>query len=224
MHENIGLRDCLLTNMIHQDDRGWAVDSWKSVGQARHGRWFDFLVQLRFFPPRVNFQCRFLCVSASPPSPPPTPAPHPTHTHTHTHTPCRIACIYICAHVTDPKVHIRVRWIMETLKHPACTVGWVARLCRSWLSPGKATRISHGRNPNGTMQSLQKKEKKKGSHTKQQAYFALTSFNFCVHGRSSMGWVSEDMKDRLMNIGQQEYRTLHHSYSATLQTFRATKH
>ena len=27
---------------------------------------------------------------------------------------------------------------METLKHPACTVGWVARLCRSWLSPGKA--------------------------------------------------------------------------------------
>ena len=25
---------------------------------------------------------------------------------------------------------------METLEHPACTVGWVARLCRSWLSPG----------------------------------------------------------------------------------------
>ena len=23
---------------------------------------------------------------------------------------------------------------METLRHPACTVGWVARLCRSWLS------------------------------------------------------------------------------------------
>ena len=33
---------------------------------------------------------------------------------------------------------------METLKYPACTLGSVARLCRSWLSPGKATRISHG--------------------------------------------------------------------------------
>ena len=48
---------------------------------------------------------------------------------------CAIACICICAHVKDPVVHVRVRWIMETLKHPACTVGWVARLCRSWLSP-----------------------------------------------------------------------------------------
>ena len=36
---------------------------------------------------------------------------------------------------------------METLKHPACTVGWVARLCRSWLFPGKATRIFPGSNP-----------------------------------------------------------------------------
>ena len=33
----------------------------------------------------------------------------------------------------------RARWIMETLKHPACTLGWIARLCRIWLSPGKAT-------------------------------------------------------------------------------------
>ena len=59
--------------------------------------------------------------------------------------------VNICAHVKDPVVHVRVRWIMETLKHPACTVGWVTRLCRSWLSPGKATRISHGRNPTGTI-------------------------------------------------------------------------
>ena len=55
------------------------------------------------------------------------------------HNPCAIACIYICVHVKDPVVHVRVRWIMDKLKHPACTVGWVARLCRSWLSPGKAT-------------------------------------------------------------------------------------
>ena len=60
--------------------------------------------------------------------------------------PCAIACINICAHVEDQIVHVRVRWVMETLKHPECTVGWVARLCRSWLFLGKATRISHGDN------------------------------------------------------------------------------
>ena len=65
---------------------------------------------------------------------------------------CAIACIKICVHVKDPVIHVRVRWIMETLQHPACTVGWVVRLCNSWLSPGKATRISHGRNPTGTIQ------------------------------------------------------------------------
>ena len=47
---------------------------------------------------------------------------------------CAIACIYICAHVKDPVVHVRVRWIMESLKHAACSVGWVAQLYRSWLS------------------------------------------------------------------------------------------
>ena len=61
--------------------------------------------------------------------------------------PCAIACIYICAHVKDPVVRVRVRWSMETLKHPPCSLGWVVRLCRSWLFPGKATRISHGKNP-----------------------------------------------------------------------------
>ena len=66
--------------------------------------------------------------------------------------PCAITRIKICAHVKDPVVHVRLRWIMETLKHPACTEGWVARLCRSWLFPRKATRISHERNFNGTMQ------------------------------------------------------------------------
>ena len=36
-----------------------------------------------------------------------------------------------------PVVHVRVRWIIETRKYPACTLiskGWVARLCCSWLS------------------------------------------------------------------------------------------
>ena len=45
---------------------------------------------------------------------------------------------------------------METLKHPACTVGRVARFCRRWLSPGKLTRVSDSRNPNGTIQVLKK--------------------------------------------------------------------
>ena len=74
---------------------------------------------------------------------------------------CAIACIYICAHVKDHVVHVRVRWIVETLKHPACTVGWTTRLCRSWLSPGKATRIFYGRNSTGTIQLLKKKYLKK---------------------------------------------------------------
>ena len=68
------------------------------------------------------------------------------------YTPCAIACINICAHFKDPVVGVRVQLIMETLIHPACTEGWVARPCRSWFSPGKATRLSHGRDPNGTIQ------------------------------------------------------------------------
>ena len=38
---------------------------------------------------------------------------------------CAITCFNICAHIKDHVVHVRVWWIMETLKHPACTVGWV---------------------------------------------------------------------------------------------------
>ena len=37
-------------------------------------------------------------------------------------------CINTCAHVKAPVVHVRLRWIMETRKHPAYTVGWVAQL------------------------------------------------------------------------------------------------
>ena len=40
--------------------------------------------------------------------------------------PCAIAFICIC--VKDPAVPVRVRSILDTLKHPACTAGWVARL------------------------------------------------------------------------------------------------
>ena len=65
---------------------------------------------------------------------------------------CATACIYICVHVKDPVIYVRVQWIMEELKHPACTVGWVTRLCRSWLYQGQTTWFSHGRNLIGTIQ------------------------------------------------------------------------
>ena len=96
------------------------------------------LTQVRFpgaardFSLRVNFRCRLSYGVRTPP--------------------CAIASINIFAHVKDPVTHVRVRRVMDTLKHPARTVGWLARLCRSWLSSGRATRFSHGRNPNGTIQ------------------------------------------------------------------------
>ena len=83
----------------------------------------------REFFSRVNFQCRLSDVVRA--------------------LSCAIACINICADSKDPVVHVRVRWIMETLKHAARTVGWVARLRRRWLSPWKSTLIFHGRNPVG---------------------------------------------------------------------------
>ena len=42
------------------------------------------------------------------------------------YTPVRNCMRYICVHVKDPVVHVRVLWIMGTLKHPACILGWVA--------------------------------------------------------------------------------------------------
>ena len=72
---------------------------------------------------------------------------------------------------------------METLKHPACTVGWVARLCRTQLVfPGKATRISHGRNPNGTMQLFKKKKnKKKKKETEAKLKVSRPKLVECCH-------------------------------------------
>ena len=90
----------------------------------------------RDFSPRVNFLCRLSYGVRT--------------------LPCAIACINICAHVTDPVIHVSVRLIMQTLKHPACMVGWVVWLCHRWLSPGKATWISHERNPCGTKKWLKK--------------------------------------------------------------------
>ena len=82
--------------------------------------------------------------------------------------PHAIACIYICVSVKDPVIHVRVWWIMETLEHPAYTRGWVAQLCHSWLSLGKATWISHGRNSTGTIRLQKVSKKKKGKKKKRK--------------------------------------------------------
>ena len=57
-------------------------------------------------------------------------------------------------HVKDLVAHVRVPLIMETLKYPACTVGWVARR-RSQLSPGKK-KNEFSPKFNRTMQLLKK--------------------------------------------------------------------
>ena len=119
----------------------------RNVAQLVEHRTVTPLTQVRFpgaakdFSPRVNFQCRLCYVCP--------------------YIPCAIACMNICGHVKDPVVHDRVRWTMETLKHPACTVNWVVQLSHSWLSLGKATQISHGRNPIGTIQYKKKVYKEK---------------------------------------------------------------
>ena len=68
---------------------------------------------------------------------------------------CAVACINICAHfkdVKDPVVHVRVRWIMENTKTPSMHLGLVSVTLSQLTLPGKATHISHGRNPIGTIQ------------------------------------------------------------------------
>ena len=57
---------------------------------------------------------------------------------------------------------------METLKYPACTVRWVARLGRSWPSPEKATQIFYGGNLIGTI--VVKKDKKKSKVVEYNLY------------------------------------------------------
>ena len=111
------------------------MNCW-SAGPAHHSRKFDSAVRKVFFSPRINFRCR-LSYGVRKPK-------------------CAIAYMNMCAHAEEPAVHVTVRGIMKTLKHSTRTVGWVARLCRSWLSPGKATRISYWRNHNGTIQLLNK--------------------------------------------------------------------
>ena len=100
--------------------RGWDVAQLAEHRTGTPPTQVRFPGAARNLSPRVNFQRRLSYGVRTPP--------------------CAMACINIYAHVEDPVVHVRVRWIMETVNHPACTVGLVARLRRSWLSPGKSSR------------------------------------------------------------------------------------
>ena len=83
------------------------TDGW-DVAQLVEHRTVTPLTQVRFpgaardFLQGVNFQCRHSFGVRTPQ--------------------CAIACINICAHVKDPVVHVRVRWIMATQAHPARTI------------------------------------------------------------------------------------------------------
>ena len=77
--------------------------SWQSIRVASCWCRFDSLVRQGNFLPESTFSADSLTVSVK--------------------TLCAIACIYICAHIKDPVVHIRVQWTMETLNHEACTIG-----------------------------------------------------------------------------------------------------
>ena len=108
------------------------LEHWTGMPQTQ----VRFPCAARDFSPRVNFQCRLSYGVRTP----------------------LCTSVHMLKH---PIVHVRVWWIMETLKHPACTLGWVAQLCCSWLSLGKATQISHGRNPIGTILVVKSKVKVK---------------------------------------------------------------
>ena len=91
-----------------------------------------------FFLPRVNFQCRLSFGVRT--------------------SLCAIACIKrfrACWRFCSP-CQSSVEY--GNTQTASSTVGWIARPSHRWLSLGKATRISHGRNPNGTIQ-LQKIKK-----------------------------------------------------------------
>ena len=70
------------------------------------------------------------------------------------HTPCAITRMNICVHVEDPVVHVRVWWIMETLKYPECTVSRVGYRDSvvAGFPRGKQPKFPNERNPIWTIQ------------------------------------------------------------------------
>ena len=175
-------RQSFVTRQQYQTRADWHhIDSFLSITINRNYRvehWTGMLLRLVRFPgaardfcPRVNFQCRVSYGVRTPP--------------------CVIACILICAHVKDPVVHVRVRWIIETLKHPACTLGWVARLSQLAFpgesNPNFPCEKSHWDN---TVVKIFFKKTSKSLHEqppvlpmwKLRWRFHLLSLYFCPHG------------------------------------------
>ena len=130
--------------------RGWDVAQLVEHRTGTLSTLVRFPGAARGFCPRVNFQRRLSYDVRTPP--------------------CAVACVYICARVKDSVVHVRVRWIMETLKHPACAVGWVARLCRSWLSlrKGNPNLLWEKSHCDNTVVKNQSQKSKKRSNTKRR--------------------------------------------------------
>ena len=134
-------RSCIKRGVVFGERLSYRGGNVAQVVEHRTG---TPLIQVQFpdaarhFSPRVNFQRRLF---------------YSVRTFL-----CAVACLNSCAHIRDPVVHVRVQWIMETLKHPAYIVVWAVWLRRSWISLGKATWISYGRNPIGTIQLLKKKK------------------------------------------------------------------
>ena len=118
---------CKLTLTYVGGDVAQLIVHWTSLPPAQ----VRFPCAARDFSLRVKFQCRLT---------------YRVHTLL-----CAVACIYLCAHARDPVVHVRVRWVIETLKHPACTLGLVVWLLQL-VFPGEGNLNSHGRNPIGTIQ------------------------------------------------------------------------
>ena len=87
------------------------VEHW--TGMSLTQVWFP--AAARDLSPGVSFQCTLSYGVCTPP--------------------CAVACINICVRVKDPVVHVRIRWITETLKH----IGWVGRLCLGEIPLGQYT-------------------------------------------------------------------------------------
>ena len=104
-------RSCIKRGVVFGERLSYRGGNVAQVVEHRTG---TPLIQVQFpdaarhFSPRVNFQRRLF---------------YSVRTFL-----CAVACLNSCAHIRDPVVHVRVQWIMETLKHPACSVSWVAWL------------------------------------------------------------------------------------------------
>ena len=122
----------LFPSCFHDNMTGNVLEGCNSVGREsdRHAADAGSIPRCgKGFSPWVHFQCR---LSYGVPTPP-----------------CAIACSYICAHVKDPVVHVRVWWIMKTLKKQTPTMH--RKLGSATLSqlafPGESNPSFHLRNP-----------------------------------------------------------------------------